>query len=184
MHVCKFRLHIHMIGCTHVHVILSKGRWLTVCVQLFFVECVHMYAWKSLPCIFFLKWRVRVYACDFEYATQLFVCHESSICVPWLIHLCGMTHSSVCHASCICVPWLIHLCAMTHSSVCHDSFICVPYPIHLHAITCSSVCHGAIRNSCRLPLIRAISVSLSHWYRLAKTHRVPDIAGHFPQKSH
>ena len=54
------------------------------------------------------------------------VCHDSSICVPWLIHMCAMTHSYVCNDSSICVPWLIHMCAMTHSHVCHDSFICVP----------------------------------------------------------
>jgi len=34
--------------------------------------------------------------------------------------------SYVCHDSFMCVPWLIHMCAITHSYVCHDSFICVP----------------------------------------------------------
>jgi len=31
-----------------------------------------------------------------------------------------MTHSYVCNDSFICVPWLIHMCAMTHSNECHD----------------------------------------------------------------
>ena len=57
----------------------------------------------------------------------------SSICVPWLIHTCAMTHSYVCHESFICVPWLIHMCAMTHS--------CVPWLIHMCAMTHSYVCH-------------------------------------------
>ena len=38
-------------------------------------------------------------------------------CVLRLIHMCAMTHSYVCHDSFICVPWLIHMCAkcaMTH----------------------------------------------------------------------
>ena len=81
------------------------------------------------------------------------VCHDSFTCVPWLIHMCAMTHLYVCHDSfmcvqcvthrrnstCIrsttthiasymwhdpyvCVPWLVHMCDMTHSYVCHDSF--------------------------------------------------------------
>jgi len=46
------------------------------------------------------------------------VCHDSS--------KCAMTHSYVCHDSFIRVPCLIHTCAMPHSYVCHDSFIRVP----------------------------------------------------------
>jgi len=55
-----------------------------------------------------------------------YVCHDSFICVPCLIHMCAMPHSCVCRDSFICVPCLIHMCAMTHSYVCHYSFICVP----------------------------------------------------------
>ena len=56
------------------------------------------------------------------------ICHDSStipwrICVPWLVHMCDMTHSHVCHDPCIRVPWLIHRCSRTHAHVCHDSFI-------------------------------------------------------------
>jgi len=50
--------------------------------------------------------------------------------VPWLIHMCDMTHSYVWHDSFICVPWLIHMCAMTHSYMWHDSFICMTWLIH------------------------------------------------------
>ena len=98
-------------------------------------------------------WRIYTYevrATMYEIAS-----HDLFMCVPWLIHTCGMTHSYVCHDAFIdmrCVqllwhdsltrvPWLIHMCAMTHSYiwgahnygdmthsyVCHDSFICVPH---------------------------------------------------------
>jgi len=33
-----------------------------------------------------------------------YVWHDSFIC----IHMCAMTHSHVCHDSCMCMPWLIH----------------------------------------------------------------------------
>jgi len=63
---------------------------------------------------------------------------HSCICVPWLIrmsykydHMCAMTYSYACHDSFICVPWLIYMCAMTHSYVCHDSFIC-----HINMVIC------------------------------------------------
>ena len=97
-------------------------------------------------------------------------------CVPWLIHVCAMTHSYVRHVSVICVSWLIdmcawliHMCAMTHSYVCHDSFICVPWLIDTCAMTHSYVhrdslicvtwliplaaqwlhCSACVRHSCR-----------------------------------
>ena len=47
--------------------------------------------------------------------THSYVCHDSFICAPWLIHMCAMTNSYVCHDSFICVPWLIHMCAIIHS---------------------------------------------------------------------
>ena len=37
----------------------------------------------------------------------------------------AMTHSCVCHDSFMCVPWLIHVCAMTHSFVWLDSGVFV-----------------------------------------------------------
>jgi len=39
----------------------------------------------------------------------------SFMCVAWLIHMCGMTHSYAWHDSFICVAWLNHVCDMTHS---------------------------------------------------------------------
>jgi len=37
--------------------------------------------------------------------------------VPWLIRMCDMTHLYMCHDSFICITWLIHTCALTQSSV-------------------------------------------------------------------
>jgi len=81
---------------------------------------------------------------------------DSFMCVPWLIHVCAMTHSCVWHDSLACmighiqmrdmnylytrhimhVPWLIHACAMTHSCVWHDSFICMIGHIQMRDMTC------------------------------------------------
>ena len=47
------------------------------------------------------------------------------MCVPWRVHMCGMTRSYVCHNSSICVTWRIHMFDMSNSYVWHDSFICV-----------------------------------------------------------
>jgi len=50
---------------------------------------------------------------------------HSFIRVPWLIHICTMTHSYTCHDSFIHVTWLwlLHTCDMTHSYMWHDSII-------------------------------------------------------------
>ena len=63
------------------------------------------------------------------------VCHDSFLCVPWLISMCVMTHFYVCHDKFVCVPWLISMCAMTHFYVCHDSSVCVPWLICMCAMT-------------------------------------------------
>ena len=71
------------------------------------------------------------------------------ICVTWLSHMCGMTHSCVWHDSFICVisqvlvcvTERIDTCDMTHSYVWHDWFICVPWLIHMCDMTHSYVWH-------------------------------------------
>jgi len=99
-----------------------------------------------------------IHMCDM---THSYVCHDSFICVPWLIHsficatwlvhmrdvthsyMCAMTRSYVCHDSFVYVPWLIHMCDMTHSYVWHDSFICGTWLIHMCAMTHSYVWHDS-----------------------------------------
>jgi len=41
-----------------------------------------------------------------------YICNLVLHCL--ILHMCDMTHSHVCHDSFICVTWLIHMCAMTH----------------------------------------------------------------------
>ena len=67
--------------------------------------------------------------------------HDSSMCVPWFVHMFDMTHSydatwRAWHDSFICVTWLIHICDMTHSCVWHDSSTYVTWLIHMCDITC------------------------------------------------
>ena len=84
--------------------------------------------------------------------------HDSFICVtllvhmcemirlPWLIHMCDVTHLCVDHVSTVtwlvstwdvthsCV-WLIHMCDMTRQYVRCDSLICVTWLIHMCDMT-------------------------------------------------
>ena len=61
--------------------------------------------------------------------THLSVCHDSSICVPWLIYICHIPipHPYVCHDSSMCMPRLIYMCDMTNVYVCRDSFVCTAH---------------------------------------------------------
>jgi len=107
--------HIHKCAMTHPHTptshILSQRPW---------SKCRAVQMYQPL-------WHV-----DHTHIYSLvFTHHDSFIRVPWLIHMCTMTHLYVCHDSFICVPWLIHTCAMTHSYVYHDSFIRVPWLIFI-----------------------------------------------------
>jgi len=70
-------------------------------------------------------------------------CHDSLICVPWLIQIFVMTHSYLWHDSFIRAMWLVPTCDMTHSYVWHDSFICVTWLIHMFDKTHLYVWHDS-----------------------------------------
>jgi len=93
---------------------------------------------------------------------------HSTICVPWLCHMCAMTLLYVCHESVMCVPWLYHMCAMTHfrkilekksqySRRLQDkqatrSLICVPWLCHMCAMSLLYVCHDSVIYMCAMTL--------------------------------
>jgi len=87
-----------------------------------------------------------MHMCDM---TRAHVWHDSGTCVTWLIHMCGinvnrlcaMTHAHVWHDPCICVTWLMHMCDMTHAYVWHDSCICVTWLRHMCDMTHAYVWH-------------------------------------------
>ena len=39
--------------------------------------------------------------CQAAVTVPVYMCHDSFIWMPWLIHLCSMTSSHICHDSCI-----------------------------------------------------------------------------------
>jgi len=67
----------------------------------------HSYVWHDSP------------VCEMPHTWR-----DAFICVPWLIHMCGMTYEHVWHDSFVRVTLLIHMCHMTHSYVWHDAFTC------------------------------------------------------------
>jgi len=92
----------------------------------------------------------------------LYVCHNSTWCVTWLIHMCETTHGNThyntrcnthCNTNCMAVSRVEHMCDMTHTYVWHDSYICVRLLIHPCAMThvhvwrdpCTSLCHAYCR---------------------------------------
>jgi len=50
--------------------------------------------------------------------SHVWMCHVT--CMPWLIHICTMTHADMCRDLCIHVPWLMHTRAMTHAYWWHS----------------------------------------------------------------
>ena len=59
----------------------------------------------------------------------------SLLCVPWLIHVCAMTHSCVCHDSFACVTWFIHVKWFTHMCLSNHFIYGVATIRRLHKIT-------------------------------------------------
>jgi len=79
------------------------------------------------------------------------LCHDSFICVTWLIHTCGVTQSCVGYDSVMCGAWLIHVWVVTHSLACHDSFMRWPpvtWLLRVYSMTHSCVygmTHSCVR---------------------------------------
>jgi len=68
----------------------------------------------------YVLWRILLYT-----MTHSHLCHDSFLCVPWLILSVEwqcMRDPHTWHDTFLCVPWLILLCAMTYS-------LCVPWLI-------------------------------------------------------
>jgi len=89
--------------------------------------------------------------------------HTSFMYVTWLMNMgCTqahyVTHSYVWHDAFICVTWLFYMRDMTRSYVWHDSFMCVTWLV--------------------------VHMCDNSRYRVAKTYRMSQVAGHFSQKSH
>ena len=105
-------------------------------------------------------------------------CDTTRSCVTQLFHMCDMTHSYVWNDSFTCVTWLIHIYEMTpifvlydsHSYVWHNSYICVIWFIHFAGFICPAV-------DC------VVKICGASWYRVAKTHRMPLLAGYFRKKA-
>jgi len=114
------------------------------------------------------------------------MCHDSFTYVPWLIHICAMTHSHMCHDSftyvpwlihmCndsfisamtpLCVPWLIHICAMTNPCawlvhVCHDLFMYTTIDSHAWLI---HMCHDSFMYAVTNPCVHRIHMCLHMWF--------------------
>ena len=86
--------------------------------------------------------QVTSHVCVRRDMAPLYLWHDSSICVTWLIYICDMTHVYVCHDSFICVTWLIraswHACMSV--AVCCSVLQCV-------AVRCSALQCAAVRCS-------------------------------------
>jgi len=119
---------LHLLGMTHSF----------ICV----IRLIHMSSYlqrhdtsKATCILVCVPCRMHTYV-----ETNPFVCHDSSICTQWLMHLHAMIHSFVSFHSFIylpiCVPWLIHTYAVPHLCACHDSFICVISLIHISSYLC------------------------------------------------
>jgi len=91
----------------------------------------------SLLCVTWL-----VVACDM---TRCCVWHDSSLCVPWLVVVCDMTRYCVWHDSSLCVPWLVVVCDMTRYCVWHDSLLCVTYDALTSATRLIDTCDISLR---------------------------------------
>jgi len=95
------------------------------------------------------------------------VWHDSSICVTWLIHKCGMTHPYVWHDSYISVTWLwlIHMC-----DICVISLITCVYTYgwdmshiwmwHVTHMDLIHICSSEARRTCDI----CVTSHITHVY--------------------
>ena len=134
-----------------------------ICVYLYLCTniCVHVY--------------VNMFVCIHIY-------HRSSAAAS---HACIYIYVYIYTYTCMCSRIYIHTC-VSHIHI----FTYIHIPIYIYSATtilpvicCSIICSSRWAVACKLTLISA-EILQSQLYRVAKTHRIPWIADHFPQKSH
>jgi len=128
---------IHMCSITHspvygtIHAYVWHDSIMRVTWRIQMCAMTHSYVWHVLfmcvPYAFnYLIWLIHVCVMTHPYMTHSCVCHDSFICVTWLVHvsvhMCAMTHS--------CVLWLIHTCDMTHSCAWLRHYILPTSTVH------------------------------------------------------
>jgi len=102
--------------------------YISICLYIYIYICVYVYIYMYVcecVCLCKMGWwcvcmAVSCMCHDVCVMTYPFACHDSSMCVSWLIHVRVMTHSYVSHDSYMRVSYLIHACVMTHSRVYYD----------------------------------------------------------------
>jgi len=149
-HLYILHTHLYVCECFILHMYVRHDSWTRGLVaprRAWRCHCIRTHTAFVYVYIYFVMY---IYICWLW-------CHDSFICVPWLIRMCGMTHSYVCHDSLVRVPWqqakakcvlqdlagrkfcaaprLIYTRAMTYSYVRHDSFVRVPWLIRTCAMT-------------------------------------------------
>ena len=108
--------------------------------------------------------------------THLYECHDSFICVSWLIYMCDVTHASwmmgtpilcVSWDTIVYVTWRIYMRDMTHTSCTMGTpFLHVCGVVHLEVWHESAMCVTWL-------YVGHDSYILPEGYRVAKTHRIP-----------
>ena len=95
------------------HICVCECVYLRMCVIYIYVY-VHIYINIYMSMYMYIYTYIYIYMYTYIYIhiyihiiKLINVCHDSFMCVSWLIHMCAMTSSHVCH-----VP-----CAMTRSYV-------------------------------------------------------------------
>jgi len=131
----------HIYGWVMAHICMSRGMSDALSMsRVAYHECVMSHTMNET-----CHTRTR-------HVTHVKTLHIASfIRVPWLIHMCAMTHLYMCPDSFVCVPHLIsHVYISIYPYVvgwlregfyvCHDSFIHVPWLIHMCAMTHLYIC--------------------------------------------
>jgi len=100
--------------------------WLSTCRG---VTWLVMYVWHDSSCMCDMTQHISL--CTYAYCDEWVMPRIWTVCVTWLVHMCGRTHWSDVSIAAVGVPWLIHTRAKTRSCVWHNSFVCVVWPVRL-----------------------------------------------------
>jgi len=139
MHMNEYSTHSYMSHVTHMNESCHTYEW----VMSHMNESCHTYEWVMSHM-------------NESCHTYEFVWHDLIVRVPWLIHMCDMTHSYVCHDSFICVPWLTYKCVLHASQFSFMYESCHTYEwVHMngyyHTYEQSCQTHGPVMSHTHTP---------------------------------
>ena len=156
----------------HIHIHICQSFW-----------CMSLYSMRPQ---WLMGLRAHTYICVYMYMDYIYIHIHMCMCVHTCVHVCVYIHTRTqtyiwdCkeHVAVYCVPPVAGGYVCTY--ICIYVYLCLYPYVYVFTDICICVCIYEYTYI----YIHDMVWSMFALHRVAKTHSMPEVAGHFSQKSH